>query len=419
MKKIVGVILAAGLLTGITTAADIGFSYKGSNYFKSYSRSDKAQPRLDNVKGTPEERGFLDFFDRADCMSIKLSGTAGGVVIDFDSNEDGLGIKQDEYYGWLNFTLPIGALQVTAGRWNGRYADRIRTDKGDLDAEDFELYKPGVINGTAGADSDNLTRGNLGIVAAWTLADKLPGVLVVKLGVANTISRKNIQQSDGWNWNPDAEAGDVKVKAGFTGEVAYRQDGLFNINFAARSITKTSYSFGLWFSPLMAEKLQLTIGGTVASGKALTVDNPDKGKEVTFVSWGERKTEWGVDLRARYKVTDTLSITTMNNISSGTASTTKAHDGKDGNQLVLWDMLNATYAFADNLKAALTLQSVSAGLDDDHENRWDVIISPSLAIQATERVTVTTSLRAEINDIRNWTVKVDALTIPVIFSYNY
>ncbi|MDE5798784.1 MAG: hypothetical protein K2H73_07195, partial [Treponemataceae bacterium] len=91
----------------------------------------------------------------------------------------------------------------------------------------------------------------------------------------------------------------------------------------------------------------------------------------------------------------------------------------DGNQLVLWDMLNATYAFADNLKAALTLQSVSAGLDGNHENRWDVIISPSLAIQATERVTVTTSLRAELNDIRNWTVKVDALTIPVIFSYNY
>ncbi len=78
-----------------------------------------------------------------------------------------------------------------------------------------------------------------------------------------------------------------------------------------------------------------------------------------------------------------------------------------------------TYAFADNLKAALTLQSVSAGLDGDHENQWNVIVSPSLAIQATERVAVTTSVRAALANIHNWTITNIKLTIPVIFSYNY
>ncbi|MDE7139192.1 MAG: hypothetical protein K2M90_08445 [Treponemataceae bacterium] len=380
MKKIVGVILAAGLLTGIATAADIGFSYKGSNYFTSNSENLNYEGSL-----------------RKDCLSVSLTTEAAGIVIDYDT--DGGKLAHDEYYGWLNFGLPAGSLQVTAGVWKGRYVNRIRADQGDLDSEDFELFKPGVINGTAGADSDNLTGGNLGLVAAWTLADKLPGALIVKLGLF-----KN------GTWNPESsDTGneeDLKVTAGFTGEVAYRQDGLFNVNFAMRSLTKSNWVFGLWFSPLMAEKLQLTVGGTVATVNSYKKDD----------SWGANRTEWGVDLRARYKVTDALSLTTMNNISSGT-NTGISNDDK--NELVLWDMLNMTYAFADNLKAGLTLQSIRGGLDDDHESQWDVMVSPSLAIQATERAAVTTSVRATLADIHNWAITSVKLTIPVIFSYNY
>ena len=380
MKKIVGVILAAGLLTGIATAADIGFSYKGSNYFTS------------NSENLNYEGGL-----RKDCLSVSLTTEAAGIVIDYDTANGKL--VHDEYYGWLNFGLPVGSLQVTAGVWKGRYVNRIRADQGDLDSQDFELFKPGVINGKTGEDSDNLTGGNLGLVAAWTLADKLPGALIVKLGLFKNST-----------WNPESnDTGneeDLKVTAGFTGEVAYRQDGLFNVNFAMRSLTKSNWAFGLWFSPLMAEKLQLTVGGTVATVNSYKKDD----------SWGDNKTEWGVDLRARYQVTDSFSLTTMNNISSGT-NTGITNDDK--NELVLWDMLNATYAFADNLKAALTLQSLRGGLDDDHESKWDVIVSPSLAIQATERAAVTTSVRAELANIHNWAITNVKLTIPVIFSYNY
>ena len=374
MKKILGAVLAAGLLTGIATAADIGFSYKGSNYFTSSSQNLKYEGGM-----------------RKDCLGVSLTTEAAGIVIDYDT--DGGNIVPDEYYGWLNFGLPVGSLQVTAGAWKGRYVNRIRADQGDLDSQDFELFKPGVINGTTGADSDNLTGGNLGLVAAWTLADKLPGALIVKLGLFKS------------DWNPDKDS--VTVSAGFTGELAYRQDGLFNVNFAMRSLTKSNYSFGLWFSPLMVDKLQLTVGGTVATVNAYD----GKAKK-----WGDNKTEWGVDLRARYKVTDALSLTTKNNISSGT-NTGVSNDDK--NELVLWDMLNMTYAFADNLKAGLTLQSLRGGLDDDHKSRWDVGVSPSLAIQATERVAVTTSVRAALEDIGNWTITSVKLTIPVIFSYNY
>ncbi|MDE5797628.1 MAG: hypothetical protein K2H73_01160, partial [Treponemataceae bacterium] len=388
--------LAAGLLTGIATAADIGFSYKGSNYFTSSSQNLKYEGGM-----------------RKDCLGVSLTTEAAGIVIDYDT--DGGNIVPDEYYGWLNFGLPVGSLQVTAGAWKGRYVNRIRADQGDLDSQDFELFKPGVINGTTGEDSDNLTGGNLGLVAAWTLADKLPGALIVKLGLMSADKNgKNLKKA---LWNSDSDS--VAVRAGFTGELAYRQDGLFNVNFAVRTLLKNNYSFGLWFSPLMVDKLQLTVGGTVATVNAYD----SKAKK-----WGDNKTEWGVDLRVRYKVTDALSLTTMNNISSGTGTVfygkdgkpiSLLKDGKDGNQLVLWDMLNMTYAFADNLKAGLTLQSVSAGLDGDHEIRWDVGVSPSLVIQATERVAVTTSVRAALEDIGNWTITSVKLTIPVIFSYNY
>ncbi|MDE6350680.1 MAG: hypothetical protein K2K67_06735 [Treponemataceae bacterium] len=402
MKKIVGAVLAAGLLASAATA-DIGFSYKGSNYFT---------PSGGNL-------GY-NHGDRKDCMSVTFTNAAGGVVVDFDVEETAL--AEDEYYGWLNFGLPVGSLQVTAGVWKGRYVNRIRADQGDLDSEDFELYKPGVINGTAGKDSDNLTGGNIGVVAAWTLADKLPGVLIAKLGLFKS------------GWNPDAKSadGDVVVNAGFTGELAYRQDGLVNVNFAVRSLTKNSYSFGLWASPLMVDKLQLTVGGTVATVKAYNLDGTDKYKNV----WGDRGVEWGIDLRARYKVTDSFSLTTMNNISSGYHAklVDGTIDGKDAkvvahedNVLILWNMLNATYSIADNLTTALTIQSVCEGFDSDHEadcKGFDITVSPSLAIKATERAAVTTSLRAvfkEVNFTNDWKDVIGGVnfTIPVIFTYSY
>ena len=286
--------------------------------------------------------------------------------------------------------------------------NRIRADQGDLDSEDFELYKPGVINGTAGKDSDNLTGGNIGVVAAWTLADKLPGVLIAKLGLFKS------------GWNPDADS--VTVNAGFTGELAYRQDGIVNVNLAVRSLTKNSYSFGLWASPLMVDKLQLTVGGTVAMVKDYDKDAAE---------WSGRGVEWGVDLRARYKVTDSFSLTTMNNISSGYHGKVTGEDGKvvvhEDNVLILWNMLNATYSIADNLTTALTIQSVCEGFDSDHEadcKGFDITVSPSLAIKATERVAVTTSLRAvfeKVNFTNDWKDVIGGVnfTIPVIFTYSY
>ena len=99
MKKIMGAVLAAAMLAN-TATTDIGYSYKGSNYF------------------TPS--GF-SHLGRTDCLSVSLTTEAGGVVVDFDttgvyaniygvtnvdyrmtngSNDRGnIGLVADKYYG--------------------------------------------------------------------------------------------------------------------------------------------------------------------------------------------------------------------------------------------------------------------------------------------------------------------------------
>ena len=258
MKKIMGAVLAAAMLAGTVTAADVSFSYKGANYFSGSDFTHKG---------------------RTDCISVSLTSEVGGVVVDFDTKDvsanngevrlfkthnnstqandysnGGTGLVQDEYYGWMNFALPLGQLQITAGQWNGRNVNRVLTDRGDLEARDFELFKPGVINGTMGADSANLTNGSLGIVGAWTLADALPGTLMVKVGLARYYDKKwngnkglkwkapsgsaltgtTDDDKSSWRWNPEADW--LKVKAGPLAEVSYWQEGAFRANLAVRSL---------------------------------------------------------------------------------------------------------------------------------------------------------------------------------------
>ena len=74
MKKIAAAVLAAGLLAGTVTAADVSFSYKGSNYFG---------PAGANGAGN-KNAGYLG---RTDCLSIGIASDVAGVVVDFDTRD--------------------------------------------------------------------------------------------------------------------------------------------------------------------------------------------------------------------------------------------------------------------------------------------------------------------------------------------
>ena len=168
MKKIVAAV-AAGLILAGAAFADVSFSWKRTNI----------------VGGT--SKAFNEV-TRSDCLGLELSNDIAGVVFDWDIEEKAAETSKltlDSYYGWMTFGLTVGNLQVTSGKWAGRYADRVKSDAGDLDGKYYEAYKLGVIDGVLSADADNLTESKMATVLAYTLADTLPGTLLVKAGIVN------------------------------------------------------------------------------------------------------------------------------------------------------------------------------------------------------------------------------------------
>ena len=395
MKKIVGAVAMASLLAGAASAADISFSYTGSNYFKSSG-------------------GNLSFDERTDCMALEIKSETSGVVLDFDTT-DGLTLAQDEYYGWMTFALPAGNLQLTAGVWNGRYVNRVNTDAGDLDGEDFELYKPGVINGAWGEDSENLTERKSSTVAAYTNDDLLPGKLFAKFGLVKSTWDPTAKSATTATSDGDVIDSDSIFNAGFVGEAAYRQEGLIDMNFAVKSHVAKQTSYGIFVSPLMVENLEAMVGFTFAGKNAWSAEAGKQGY------WKSFNKEFAIDLRARYQFSDTFSMTTMHNISCFYDS------NADDNGTVLWDMINASFKMAEKLTigctANFTFDIAKSSLyraKNDYDG-FDLVTSPYLAIQATEKVAVTTAVRIEalgINPHKDGNESFD-ITVPVIFSFNY
>lgn len=405
MKKIVAVATLASVLAGATFAADISFSYTGSNFFKSNGN--------DNIA--------YDNASRTDCMSFGLKNDYAGAIVDFDI--DGGALTLDQYYGWMNFAAI--STQFTAGVWTSRYVDRVDTDKGDLKDEDFELYKPGVlkITNATGAlvntnsvaiDSDNLTKnlaGNqvLAMAAAYTNHDVVPGALMIKLGLANSA----------WDsfTKTDTDGTYTRTNSyGFFAEAAVRADNLANVNLAIKSYQVGKTSLALFFSPLMVEKLQATVGFTLGLDTYTLSERNGNDSDKTGA-------EFAADFRLRYALTDKLSFTTMHNFSSYLSGTEADGAGQkwSDNKKAMWNMINVTYAFLDNMKFGLTLNHVISDFDTAYPDASKIIVSPSVAIQATEKAKVTVAARGTFDKIglpgnhySDFT-----FTVPVIFSFNY
>ena len=381
MKKIVGAAALASLLAGAAFAADISFSYTGNNYFK----SSKDNIRYDNDM-------------RYDCMSFGLASEEGnmGVLVDWDI--DGGKLALDEYYGWMTFA-PINT-RFTGGRWSSRYANRVKTDAGDLDDEDFILWNMGVLNGKVADDSGNLTEKNLALVASYTNDSLLPGVLMAKFGFVTTKWDSFSRTDKDGTYNRGNEYG-------FVGELAFKMDGFFDVNLAIKSFHVRDCSLGLFFSPLMVENLELT------AGLSLGFDG-----DTTHAVDGDIGAEFGFDIRARYAITEKLSVTTAHNISSALTDA----NGKEwnDNRICMANQANVTYAFLENMSFGLNIQHFIADFDMAYPEGSSVIISPSLAIAPTEKTKVTIAARAMWDKIgwQHGSEEFD-FTVPVIFSFNF
>ena len=331
MKKIVAA-AAAGLILAGTAFADVSFSWKRTNI----------------VGGTSKA---LDSVTRSDCLGLELSNDIAGVVFDWDIEEgssDTSKLALDSYYGWMTFGLPVGNLQVTSGKWNGRYSDRVKSDAGDLDGKYYEAYKLGVIEGRIASDSDNLTQGAMSTVIAYTLADTLPGTLLVKAGIVK------------------CDYGKYDSQSGFVAELGYRQEGLINVDVAIKNPSDKVTTIGAFVSPLMVENLRATVG--------FTMGNNDGDKEFAF------------DARARYAITEKTAVTGMFNYSSIAKELKASKSGDDLN--AMWTMISVNHVAGDNIRFLATLQNTVRDFDADNGNNLTAF-TPACEIQISEKALFT------------------------------
>lgn len=351
MKKIVAA-AAAGLILAGTAFADVSFSWKRTNI----------------VGGTSKA---LDSVTRSDCLGLELSNDIAGVVFDWDIEEgssDTSKLTLDSYYGWMTFGLPVGNLQVTSGKWNGRYSDRVKSDAGDLDGKYYEAYKLGVImndilkDGAIASDSDNLTQGAMSTVLAYTLADTLPGTLLVKAGIRSV---KDLGEK-GADGKVIEDYGKFDSKAGFVAEVGYRQEGLVNLDVAIRSVMDKCTSLGVFVSPLMVENLRATVG--------FTMGDIDGDKEFAF------------DARARYAITEKTAVTGMFNYSSIAKELKASKSGDDLN--AMWTMISVNHVAGDNIRFLATLQNTVRDFDADNGKNLTAF-TPACEIQISEKALFT------------------------------
>lgn len=362
MKKIVAAAAAVLILAG-TAFADVSFSWKRTNIVGGASK-------------------YFNSVERTDCLGLELSNDIAGVVFDWDIKENESiatsKLELDSYYGWMTFGLPVGNLQVTSGKWSGRYSDRVKSDAGDLDGKYYEAYKLGVIGGILAEDSDNLTQGGaMATVLAYTLADTLPGTLLVKLGIRDLSSPTYKNDND--KLSPPSSKldkqnlgkyGKFDSYSGFVAEVGYRQEGLFNANIAVRSLSEDKNCFSVFVSPLMVENLRATVG--------FTMGNYDGDKEFAF------------DARARYAVTEKTAVTGMFNYSSISKEIIKkvANDYTGDDVNAMWTMISVNHVAGDNIRFLATLQNTVRDFDADNGNNLTAF-TPACEIQISEKALFT------------------------------
>ena len=351
MKKIVSMLAIAALTLGAVSAADFSVEYatKGSVY------TEKSELPKGATKSTVKDKAFLNQKgydnDSASDLVLSSSGTAGGVLLDIDVDARDKTVKFDQVYGWMNF----GSIQLTTGKWSGRYVNRVKEDAGKWASSDFEKFKPGIIVGANGKgannayDVDNLTavKGTNQIATALAFTSRPDD--------ATYFMAKGLIVTNNWGgigkWDSDKvyadDEYDLVFESGFAGEIAFRKENVIDINVLAKSMVRNELVVGAFVRPLMLNPVNLLVGVTYLA------DLTDNGDDVDANAYA-----YGIDVRARIPLSDSLALTTMNNLSNKVAQ--KAKKGKDNYEMSMWNMVSVAYKVSDALKVQVTGESYMA-----------------------------------------------------------
>lgn len=362
MKKIVSVLSVAALTLSAVFAADVSLKYnmKGSLYEETNKKEVKA-----GSETISQERSILNQSGYADAESdivITAKNDFAGFVLDVQPNATGKtafsASKLKEYYAWMNF----GNLQLTTGKWKSRYTNLLDAEQGEWEDDDFMRYPLGVVGGKMAYDIDNLTAtvarktdaaGNSKYFKQVETTQKVSTALAytVRPNDDTYFMIKGIAVDNKWGgtgkWDSNRSyadgAYDIQFFSGFAAEAAWHSAAL-DLNFVVKSMVRNEFSFAAFVAPKLGDS-SLLFGFT--AGLDLTDD-----KDANDHNYHE----FGIDFRAIFKLSDALTLTTMNNLS--VMDEAKLKDQKwDENTFHLWDMVSLSYKASDKIKAQLTAEA--------------------------------------------------------------
>ena len=403
MKKILSTVLVGALVAGIAFA-EVKFAYKGTAILGNTSKA-------------------LDSVYRKDAFTIGAKNEVAGAEIEFDIPTgkpeaiDKPAIKLDHFYGYLTFGLPVGNLQITSGKWDARWVDRIKVDGGELDGVYYEAFKPGVMNGQIAGDIDNLTGAdNMSTVLAYTLSDVIPGKLMFKFGLVGLQNKPfTVKWTDAANTQTtlfdattiynEGSSDATDIRAGFVGQISYRLDDMIKFNVDFKTLKQNAYAFGIFLSPLMVEKLSATVGFSM--GLYRPGDKIAEAKRTDY-------TEWGVDLRLRYAITEKVAVTTMHNISGYKAS---PKNGDSSDTMAMWNMLSASVLAGDNIRFLATVQNKNTNWKASKPDANTFSITPACEIKISDKSKFTAAFDIRWTGVTPYAGTGD-IRIPLYFNFS-
>jgi len=367
MKKIVAA-AAAGLMLAGAAFADVSFSWTGSAIMS------------DNTKS-------FQTATRNDCLALEIKNDVAGAHCDWDLAGDAMAL--DEFYAWMDFALPVGSLEITSGKWNGRFVNRVKSQAGDLGADYYAVYEPGIVlGGVQEADGSNLTDGNYATVLAYTLSDVLPGKLMFKAGAVRVGTAKD---TDSNVFYQPKDTTDVRSHSWFSGEVSYAQDDLIKANFVIKQYGMETATYGVYVSPLMVKGLDSMVGFTYGAS----------GDDAMY----------GVDARATYFVSEKTNVTGMVNYSA-----TK-YDDSDADYSSLWTMLSLGYKAGDNIRYVATVNNQVRDSKAPIFTDSKLSISPACEVQASEKCNVTVGFDMSWDSVKPF-CGTGTVTLPIYVSFS-
>lgn len=449
MKKIVSVLSVAALTLSAVFAADVSLNYKMAGAL--YTETNKKTYAAGKETAVAQDRTILDLNGYADKPTGDLAFTAkndfAGFALTLNPKVDQkyTDFAVDTYYGWLNFSN----VQVTSGKWCSRYVNRLDMHSGNWESNEFERYKPGVINGLAAHDIDNLTAVNKGVkeskadyeqrlstAVAYTLHKDEDSALMVK-GVLvdndwgstlRTDTKDDNKRAYHTKSYSDVDGGDLGFFSGFAGEFAYKTAG-FDFNLALKSMYRDQLAFGAFFRTI-GESSSLLFGLSAGLDLKSTKANGEKVVD-------HRYREFAFDFRGHFDLTEELCLTTMNNLS---VYNKEKKDGQKYEEMdsLLWNMVSVGYKANEKVFAQLTAETEckpfkvhQKGNEDKNEldgpfsqGGFTVTVTPGVVYSFNENATLTTGVALEwkeigaspaYQDARNGEKVTSTIKIPVVF----